>query len=889
MKRFVFFMAVSLLAVSCSINDMDSKDENQGEIFHATIEQPENLGTKVYVNQDLRILWDESDHISIFNKKDSNDEYFFTGQTGDAGGSFELVKDFSEEGVAIDKVYAVYPYSRATSIDTKGNLSVEFPTEQHYRENSFGLGDNLMVSVSKDKNLQFKNAGGYLRISLYGEGASVTSITLKGNNGERLAGKASITMPLDGIPSIELADDAEDEITLTCDSPVELGSSVEESSCFWFVVPPVSFDQGFTISVNDGSGKHYEKRTTKPITIERNKLSKMSPLLFEELEPKEVKVAYNLIITGPGVVDEYLSEDGTKAILKAIPSEGAVFNGWRGSVSGNEMELVLDLNEEKDVIATFSGIVQSYPLPDLKQPWSALKCLYKGFDYRLFSNDAAGRGWIPVDYNRDGYLDVITTETFEENYFESDCDIHFYIGNPDGTFSVDLLNDNGLTGKEPRKIMYSDFNDDGLPDILMIGHGTERPGARDGAYPLILMSSPTGEYNVLRFEDLWGYYHGGTIGDIDSDGDMDIILPDATSSITYTHAIINDGTGHFDIRDDLIVKASGIYTCELYDINHDGFLDLIWGGGADGKWDGETWRAEVIWGNGHGFLSSNATSIIPNWDLITFLDFEFFDLDHDGTDEIITAITPEHYDSWELEVYKWTGSNFVSVTSEYFKPGESIGQGESWVRNIDLEEVDEKLYLVCQQFGDSRMAFEYMDGKFTRVIEDSHFVPQNGFSIYYDAKVPIDSNSGYDLHCTDNPHSGVYCIKNDPDSWGFMFKLSEAQNGADLRQLVSEGYCLEFYIKHDQPDFLVEIKFISDAINGQGANTFCYGYWGNEHVSDGKWQRIVLPLSSLESWEDETKESWGRINTLFFHAAGDYNKCPFYVDDIRIRRIIDTQ
>ena len=607
------------------------------------------------------------------------------------------------------------------------------------------------------------------------------------------------------------------------------------------------------------------------------------------------KYSYNLKIFGPGVVDEYLLPEtkadfdyGTKILLKAIPSEGAVFNGWSGSISGDEMELVLDIDENKDVIATFSGVVQSYPLPDLKQPWPALKCLYKGFDYRLFSNDASGRGWIPVDYNRDGYLDVITTETFKENYIESDCDIHFYIGNPDGSFSFDPLNENGLVGKEPRKIMYSDFNDDGIPDILMVGHGTEQPGALWGCYPIILMSSSSGVYQIVRFEDIWGYHHGGAIGDIDNDGDMDILLPGGANWDFKTHALINNGNGEFSDNTEIVVSGSGIFTCELWDINHDGFLDLIWGGGADGKWDGETWRAEVIWGDGHGFLSTNAISIIPNWDLIGFLDYEFFDFDQDGTDEIITSITPDQYAGWELEVYKWTGSDFINVTSEYFKPGESIGHNENWIGWVDLEDVDGKMYLVCQQFGDSRICFEYEGGKFSRVTEDTHFVPQNGFSIYYDAMVPLDSNFGYDLHCTDNPHSGVYCIKNDPDSWGFTFKLSEAQNGADLRYLVSEGYALEFYIRHDQPDFLVEIKFISDAMNGQEANTFSYAYWGNEHNSDGEWQRIVLPLSSLDSWEDETKESWGRINTLFFHAAGDINKCPFYVDDIRIRKVINT-
>ena len=328
MKRSSIFLSLSVIAVSCSVNEMYSPDKRDTEVFYATIEYPGNLDTKVFVNQDLRLLWDEGDHISIFNKKDSNDEYYFTGQTGDAGGSFELVKDFSEEGVAIDKVYAVYPYSRTTSIDTKGTLSVEFPSEQYYRENSFGLGDNLMVAVSKDNNLQFKNVGGYLRISLYGEGVSVSSITLKGNNGEKLAGKATVTMPLDGTPTVALAEDATDQITLTCDTPVALGATAEESKDFWFVIPPVSFSKGFTVSISQTSGGVFEKSTAKSISIERSKLSKMSPI--------EVKLPRNIIYytsSDEFVVTPYNPESFGVSILSNEYNDGRGILTFDGDVT----------------------------------------------------------------------------------------------------------------------------------------------------------------------------------------------------------------------------------------------------------------------------------------------------------------------------------------------------------------------------------------------------------------------------------------------------------------------------------------------------------------------------------------------------------------------------
>ena len=272
----VYLGIAAALVASCSIQEENFQTPVQkGDVFFAALEQPSSSGTKVYVDEDLKVLWDEGDLVSIFNLKDANDEYRYTGET------FELVKPFSEEGVSIDHRYAVYPYSSATSIDMKGVLSVELPAEQQYRAHSFGPGANLMTAVTDDKEFQFKNAGGYLLLKLYGEGVSVSSITLKGNKGEKIAGKATVTMPLNGLPSVEMASDATTEITLTCAEPVALGATAAESMDFWFVIPPVTFSEGFTVSVTHQNGV-FEKTTGKSVTITRNHLSKMAPVDVNE-------------------------------------------------------------------------------------------------------------------------------------------------------------------------------------------------------------------------------------------------------------------------------------------------------------------------------------------------------------------------------------------------------------------------------------------------------------------------------------------------------------------------------------------------------------------------------------------------------------------------------
>lgn len=284
MKRcsLLFGLAIALVA-SCSTQEKDFQEPLQGGIFFASFEQPAEEGTKVYANENLHLRWNADDRVSIFNEVTYNQQYQFTGETGANAGEFQIVNgDVFVTGNRISHKVSVYPYQKSTVITEDEVLTVTLPAEQSYAENTFGLGINTMVSVSSGNVLQYKNIGGYLMLKLYGEGVSVSSITLKGNNGEKLAGKASVTMPLGGVPTAIMKDDATTEITLSCETPVQLGATAEESTQFWFVVPPVTFSRGFSITVNCSDGV-FSKTTDKVSVIERNKLAKMAPIDLIEL------------------------------------------------------------------------------------------------------------------------------------------------------------------------------------------------------------------------------------------------------------------------------------------------------------------------------------------------------------------------------------------------------------------------------------------------------------------------------------------------------------------------------------------------------------------------------------------------------------------------------
>ena len=271
---------LSLLAVSCSLNEIAPLGNDlsvSGGEFYAIIDEQPEADTKVYADENLKVLWNEDDRMSIFNLNTFNQEYKFLGDDGDNAGAIVRVDDTAGSGDPLEHIYAVYPYVESTAIDASGTLSFTLPSEQSYHEKSFGIGANTMVSVTDDIKLRFKNVGGYLSLKFYGEGVSVSSIVLKGNNGELLSGPCSIVTS-SGIPAVTMSSGASDQVTLVCDPPVELGATSSEAVQFIFVLPPVTLTEGFTVTVTTPEGAVFEKSSSNKYEIGRSAITKMGSM-----------------------------------------------------------------------------------------------------------------------------------------------------------------------------------------------------------------------------------------------------------------------------------------------------------------------------------------------------------------------------------------------------------------------------------------------------------------------------------------------------------------------------------------------------------------------------------------------------------------------------------
>ena len=174
MKARLFF-AASLIAVaaaqSCSTKESESPEmANPGfEEFYASVESPES---KVYSDDQLHLLWNAGDRISVFNRSAANQEFIFQGKDGDKSGTFS---GGTGPGSDFDKVYAVYPYHSQTGL-SGGKIVLALPNEQKYVPGTFDPAANIMVAASTDQYLRFKNVCGILSFRLCGTGIKLKSL-----------------------------------------------------------------------------------------------------------------------------------------------------------------------------------------------------------------------------------------------------------------------------------------------------------------------------------------------------------------------------------------------------------------------------------------------------------------------------------------------------------------------------------------------------------------------------------------------------------------------------------------------------------------------------------------------------------------------------------------
>ena len=274
-KHLSLILLFAIVVSGCNQEEILRNESTNSRTFTASFAQNES---RTYIEEGNLLRWTTGDLISLFDSNTLNQQYKFDGKTGDNSGTFSNVETTFGTGNDLNCHYAVYPYNSNIEITESGIITATLPAEQNYAENSFGLGANTMVAVTEntdDTFLKFQNVGGYLKLQLYGDDMTVKSITLTGNKNEKLAGAATITAVYGQDPTISMANDATNSITLDCGEGVKIGASAETATAFWIVVPPTTFENGFEVTITDVNDNGMTKSTSNEISIVRNTIKPM--------------------------------------------------------------------------------------------------------------------------------------------------------------------------------------------------------------------------------------------------------------------------------------------------------------------------------------------------------------------------------------------------------------------------------------------------------------------------------------------------------------------------------------------------------------------------------------------------------------------------------------
>ncbi len=371
MKRLLTLLALVLCSCAETFVGEEIARPNNENLSDLTAAFADEDNTRTYIEDGKYLRWHEDDRLTAFYGNTLNRQYKFNGATGDNSGTFSLVPSGElGTGNAFDHIYALYPYNADARITDEGVISLTLPAEQTYAENSFGRGANTMIAVTEnleDTFLAFKNACGYLKLKLYNaEGATIKSIEVKGNSGERLAGAATATIAFGEAPVLAMADDAITSVTLDCGEGVALGTTAETATELWMILPATTFTNGLTITATDVDGKVFEKTTTNEVVVERNAIQPMATLKAEFVvytpNPDEqntfitdVDDAYIVGFEGGEVVVAVTTNMEYKVVIPAEAKSWISVGETRAAVREETLTLIIaenEITEERSAIVT---------------------------------------------------------------------------------------------------------------------------------------------------------------------------------------------------------------------------------------------------------------------------------------------------------------------------------------------------------------------------------------------------------------------------------------------------------------------------------------------------------------------------------------------------------
>jgi FG-GAP-like repeat/RTX calcium-binding nonapeptide repeat (4 copies) len=259
------------------------------------------------------------------------------------------------------------------------------------------------------------------------------------------------------------------------------------------------------------------------------------------------------------------------------------------------------------------------------------------------------------DFNGDGKLDFLVTRNKGNGI--PGTTYRFMMGQGNGQW-VDQTS-SMFTGTVPGteyapRVVVADLNGDGRSDVYVPDFGNHDSNGV-GGFDQAWLSDSSGKLTVGYMATVARRAHGVTVGDIDRDGDLDVMVNNVTSPYTSPTAdlvLLNNGKGSFTDNQALLpaslrtsnpARESHIWSL-FADLTGDGAPDLVLGG-----WEQYAPNSNVkvnppsrlLINDGTGNFSASAILSLPKSPIVpdTVNDIDAVDLNGDGLNDLLVSVT----------------------------------------------------------------------------------------------------------------------------------------------------------------------------------------------------------------------------------------------------------